>query len=101
RSNHPFSRPKPPGSYGNIPCIACGYISDCYITKSVLCTSGCCIRYIRCVPFPGRCTQASYKRSSSRSNAPTTHFNNNNSEPFRYRSLKPHDFRRILHPCRD
>ncbi|KAL0100701.1 hypothetical protein PUN28_019232 [Cardiocondyla obscurior] len=37
RSNHPFSHPKPPRSYGNIPCIACGHISDCYITKSVPC----------------------------------------------------------------
>ncbi|TGZ55909.1 hypothetical protein DBV15_06054 [Temnothorax longispinosus] len=60
RSNHPFSHPKPPDSYGNIPCIACGHISDCYITKSDISTC---------------------KHATSRPNASATHFNNNNREP--------------------
>ncbi|KYM80643.1 hypothetical protein ALC53_08812 [Atta colombica] len=57
RSNHPFSHPKPPSSYANIPCIACGHISDCYITNSI------------------------YKCVTSQSNASAKHFNNNNREP--------------------
>lgn len=93
RSNHPFSHPKPPGSYGNIPCIACGHISDCYITKSVPCIAlhplpsssqpfpvgaGCCRRYILFLRYV---YISIYKRATSRPNASAIHFNNNNREP--------------------